>query len=378
MADLESRVAAAREAVSPSWSKEREFAVRAALDQRVHSRGRQRAALGAAAALLLIAACFVLWARVRPSRHDGPAGSQPVHAAAITPQAELLRLDDGSTVVARSGDARATPIEVGPGAVTVRLTSGTAVFSVTPNQGRIFRVQARDVTVTVVGTVFSVALEQREVRVGVERGLVRVSWPGGERMLGVGEEEVVPDAAERAQETPPAGPSGAPPEARAPRAATRQARAEPSWRALAQEGEYASALSRMQAEGPTSVRDDAGDLLLAADVARLGGHPEKAISLLDRVVTGHPDDSRAPLAAFTLGRTLLDQLGRPREAAQAFAAALRLDPRGAMAQDALAREVESWSRAGEPGLARDRAEEYVARYPSGRRLEAVKRLGGLY
>jgi hypothetical protein len=48
-----------------------------------------------------------------------------------------------------------------------------------------------------------------------------------------------------------------------------------------------------------------------------------------------------------------------------------------MAQDALAREVESWSRAGEASLARERAEEYVAAYPNGRRLGAVRRLGGL-
>ena len=48
-----------------------------------------------------------------------------------------------------------------------------------------------------------------------------------------------------------------------------------------------------------------------------------------------------------------------------------------MAQDALAREVESWSRAGEASLARERAEQYVSLYPKGRRLGAVRRLGGL-
>ena len=48
-----------------------------------------------------------------------------------------------------------------------------------------------------------------------------------------------------------------------------------------------------------------------------------------------------------------------------------------MAQDALAREVESWSRAGEATLARERAEAYVSLYPKGRRLGAVRRLGGL-
>jgi transmembrane sensor len=133
----------------------------------------------------------------------------------------------------------------------------------------------------------------------------------------------------------------------------------------------------MSKEGPNAVRDEPGDLLLAADVARLGGHPEKAVAPLSAVVSSHAGDSRAPLAAFTLGRTLLDQLGRPREAADAFAAARRLDSHGALAQDALAREVESWSHAGEATLAHERATDYVTRYPNGRRLAAVKRLGGL-
>src|SRR5262249_23004104 len=110
-----------------------------------------------------------------------------------------------------------------------------------------------------------------------------------------------------------------------------------SWRTLAQDGDYSNAYKLMQSDWSGVVRDEPGELLLAADVARLSGHPARAIEALQRVVEKHASDSRAPLAAFTLGRTLLDQLGRPREAATAFATARRLEPRGAMAQDALAR-----------------------------------------
>jgi transmembrane sensor len=74
---------------------------------------------------------------------------------------------------------------------------------------------------------------------------------------------------------------------------------------------------------------------------------------------------------------LLEQLGRPREAAQAFSTARRLDRAGTLTQDALAREVESWSRAGEAQLAGERAREYLKLYPQGRRVSAVKRLGGI-
>jgi hypothetical protein len=48
-----------------------------------------------------------------------------------------------------------------------------------------------------------------------------------------------------------------------------------------------------------------------------------------------------------------------------------------LTQDALAREVEAWSRAGENEKAHDRALDYLKRYPNGRRANAVRRLGGL-
>ena len=67
----------------------------------------------------------------------------------------------------------------------------------------------------------------------------------------------------------------------------------------------------------------------------------------------------------------------PSYSAQAFSTARRLDRARALTQDALAREVESWSRAGESALARERALEYLKLYPNGRRAGAVKRLGGI-
>ncbi|HTQ02921.1 MAG TPA: tetratricopeptide repeat protein, partial [Polyangiaceae bacterium] len=151
----------------------------------------------------------------------------------------------------------------------------------------------------------------------------------------------------------------------------------PSWRTLAKEQNYGAAFARLSAEGPSAVRDTPDDLLLAADVARLGGRPDRAVAPLQRVIADHPFDTRAPLAAFTLGRTLLEQLGRPRDAAQAFATARRLDRGGALTQDALAREVESWAGAGDAERAQARALEYVKLYPHGRRITAVRRLGGL-
>jgi transmembrane sensor len=119
------------------------------------------------------------------------------------------------------------------------------------------------------------------------------------------------------------------------------------------------------------------DLLLAGDVARLSGHAGAAVAPLSRAVELHPEDPRAPLAAFTLGRVHLEDLGAPRDAALAFAGARTLEPDGPLAEDALAREVEAWSRAGETETARTRALTYIQRYPQGRRVHAVRRFGGL-
>jgi transmembrane sensor len=119
-------------------------------------------------------------------------------------------------------------------------------------------------------------------------------------------------------------------------------------------------------------RDEAADLLLAADIARLSGHPEQALGPLRRLCEKHPADRRGPVAAFTLGRVLLDDLGRPGDAATAFRKARLLWPDGPLAEDALAREADSWRRAGNSDKARAEAERYLARYPEGRHAVAMR------
>jgi len=127
--------------------------------------------------------------------------------------------------------------------------------------------------------------------------------------------------------------------------------------------------------GPSAVRDDTADLLLAADAARLSGHPAEAVPYLERVLRGHGRDPRTGLAAFTLGRVLLDELGRPSEAVDAFA--LARSSGGPLAEDALAREVEALARAGDVTRSRELALLYRRLYPNGRRAKAVSRFGGL-
>jgi transmembrane sensor len=361
MTELGARLEKVRGHVQPRWSPERERRVRLALEARA-ARG-MRWQVVSRVALAAVAVLGVAWGVTLASRTEAP---EPVRIAADD---TLVRLHDGSRVMALSADARVDTVEATATLTVLRLLQGTARFDVAPAPGRVFRVHARDTTVEVLGTRFVVAIEPTGTRVSVERGRVRVTGPSGEHVLAAAQSAFAP-LAPLAPEVPTAEklPAEEPQAQLNPKPVLP---ASPAWKGLAESGDYPAALRQIRSVGgPAS---NPAELLLAADVARLGGQPEQALPWLETVVRRYPSDSRAPLAAFTLGRTLLDQLGRPREAADAFATARRLAPRGALAEDALAREVESWSRSGETSRAQDRAAEYLRLYPEGRRRRAVMR-----
>ena len=151
----------------------------------------------------------------------------------------------------------------------------------------------------------------------------------------------------------------------------------PRWRRLVKEGRYEEAYEAMKAQPTPAVTRSADSLMAAADAARHSGHPREAVGYLKRVIDEHPTHALAPLAAFTLGRVYLVRVGEPRLAALAFAKARALKPGMQFAEDALAREVEAWAKAGEHGKAKARAREYLRKYPDGRRADRVRKRGGL-
>ena len=186
------------------------------------------------------------------------------------------------------------------------LRAGGARFSVPHDTRRPFVVAAGDVTIEDLGTTFTVRyLAADRLNIAVEEGRVRVRASGSDTEVPAGATLEVPvsplaEAAPRKQQRP-AGTVAS------------------SWRPLAERGQYEEAQKALRKAGPSAVRDDTADLLLAADAARLSGHPAEAVPYLERVLRGHTRDPRAGLAAFTLGRVLLDELGRPSEAVEAFA-----------------------------------------------------------
>jgi transmembrane sensor len=353
MGDLDREIARAREQVERPWSDERVERVGQALGRRRRSR---RIGRGAAAILLVLAAGATAW------RFAGRAAPSP-WGDGVT----VAMLDGGSL---RGGPGGA---ELWAGAVRIGLADGRA-----------FHVQVGGVSIDLSGAVVVLERGPFEVRVSVRRGRASVAAPDGRADLGAGEERRF-----RLSPAPPPAPPS-PPATRAlveepaappmlPRHERHPSHARPAsgWRAPAEEGDFDRAYEELSRSGPRAVRDVPAELLLAADVTRLSHHPAEAVPLLERVARDHAADPRAPLAAFTLGRVDLDELGRPREAAAAFARARALAPQGPLASDALAREVESWSRAGETARARSLAEEYLRRWPKGARIGAVRLFGNL-
>jgi transmembrane sensor len=103
-----------------------------------------------------------------------PPVVQRLQADHTTSTAEVRKvvLQDGSEVMLAPDSAIAVSYE--PAGRQVRLLSGEAFFDVKPDASRPFRVLARDVETTAVGTSFDVRLSAYGVVVSVEHGVVRV------------------------------------------------------------------------------------------------------------------------------------------------------------------------------------------------------------
>ncbi len=364
------------------WDMRRTERNLARVRQRLHQREQRRktAALVTSAAALIVLMLGAGWHWLGKD-----LGAQ--NELAELRGERTVRFEDGSSVQLLDETSELAVESVSSKHVEVALESGRGFFDVTPDPGRAFVVHAGPVTVRVLGTAFRVARANERVLVEVTRGRVQVTWEGGQRLLEAGHSAWLPPKANsggaqpqiqgsaQPAEAPSVSASPEPTPAERPKAASK-ATHQVQFRRLAQQGDYSGAYAVLK-ERPDVVGPSAADLMLAADAARLSGHPAAAVPYLQRVIQNHKSDSRAPLAAFTLGRILLNQLGRPAEAARAFQTTQRLAPGGALAEDALARQIEAHARAGAKARAQALAKEYLKRYPAGRRRDAVRQHGGL-
>jgi transmembrane sensor len=103
-----------------------------------------------------------------------------------------------------------------------------------------------------------------------------------------------------------------------------------------------------------------------AQRARAEGRVADAKAAFRELQTRYPDDPRAPLAAFELGRLELESSGNAREASASLERAARAAPDGsALQEDALARRVDALDAAGSFEECRAARRAYLARYPAG-------------
>jgi transmembrane sensor len=366
--------------VRVDWSATRAHRTELGLAGRRRRRKITRAAALATAALGVLA--FAAW----PS-HDEPIASPPepsvasvanvttsVKDPAPPPAPTEVRLSHGgtptpppSTEVRFSASATAVPIAhdaklrvVGEtkARIVVALDTGGARFDIARTADQAFRLVAPrphgDIKIDVVAAhaQFAVVRETRRVHIEVYDGLLNVTSGDGVRELGTGASYDLPTSA---------APVAVPPVV------------------VAKDVKRDVVVAVPQEPAPVIVepaRDVFDDLLLAADRERKAGNHDAAVELLRQGLRDHAGDARAPLAAFTLGRVLL-QSKRPAEASEAFATAARLAPNGPLAQDAVARQVEALAAAGNASEARTVAQAYVTRFPDGRRLAEVRVWGGL-
>jgi len=316
-----------------------------------------RRSLLAVAATALVAVLAFVWVTRAPSL-GGPlreANGQTLNSLGAT-TASSTWLADGSR------------IDLGPGASLEVLTNdasefvcvlrrGRGTFEVKPGGQRRWRVEAGALRVEVVGTIFSVDRSEARVGVDVERGTVLVR---GERVPD-GVQKLTAGSRLSIDLTPPAQRLGSGGHAALPEATSVA-------------NSPAPPLASQALPAAPSV-----DLMRLADEQRRHGNLKGAIaSLRAAAVERSWDDSRRAIAAFTLGKLLLDGASRPAEAAAAFRSCLRLSPPSTVAEDASARLVEALSRAGNADAARRSANDYEHRYPNGRRLADVRRWASVH
>lgn len=394
MSDLRQRIAAARHHVMVDVTADDVSSGLSALHRRARQRRNRRRGAGIATLLTLGAVALVLVRRetsvVSPPVSPAPAVPVAVREAPpVAPRATGRPADPAPPVaplVYRDG-SRATPLaprsqvrllEQRATIMQTEVVFGGGRFEVAKNPRRRFQVLAGWLVVEAIGTVFTVERTPDDVWVSVDEGRVRVTGPGVVAVLDASERRRFPAGTARDADRVPVverRPPAAPAESLAVAGRTPDPVRDPAPPLLQPPSLPPPPLPVPAATARSSRDDEIGQSLRDADRARAGGQYAVAAAMLRRV-SQRTGDARAPLAGFTLGRLLLEKMRCPAEAAAAFAEVQRLSPAGDLAEDALAREVESWRAAGLSVQARTRAALYAERYPQGRRRDEVRRWGG--
>jgi transmembrane sensor len=332
---------------------------------------------GAAAAAVLAAAAIVLvLLRSRAPAPltfevSGEKASSGVWISTDVSSVTAVRFSDGSIFALGEG-ARARVESVTADGAHLVMERGSVSADVVHRATSHWSVLAGPYEVHVTGTQFNVSWQpaHSRIEVHVTRGSVVVSGGGvAAHPVRTGEDFVYePEAAPLAPATAAsqaAVDKEALPPAQAPQ--PRPTATAPRWKELAAAGDYTDAIDAVRHGGVDNVIAASGpaDLFTLADAARLSGHWEIAEKSLLSLRHRFPRDSRAPRAAFDLGRLAFDQRHDYADAATWFATCLKENPNGPLDREAAGRLIEARQRAGDDGGARAAARDYLSRYPEG-------------
>ena len=314
------------------------------------------------------------------------AGTAGVPLEAAANRALPLRFSDGSRVTL-SGGARVRVADLGRRGATVVLEQGRVEVDVRHQRNTAWQLRAGTFGVAVTGTRFTMEWENRrqELTVVMEEGTVEVRGAA----IGAGVPVVV-SAGQRFRTTSatsgqprwtlaaasapsesavdePAepAPSEAPrPPARPALSAPAAAGAPRTWQTLARAGRYDEALKMVEREGFERAchRLAAEDLIQLGDAARLARSPARAETAYRTAHRRFPTSDRP---VFALGLVAFEQRRDFKAAARWFDSYGRRYPNGALALEAVGREMESWHRAGDPVRARRAARRYLELAPEG-------------
>jgi hypothetical protein len=269
--------------------------------------------------------------------------------------AQTVSLPDGSSLDLRPA-TRLRIVGADPGEIRLRVERGALLCDVTHREGRRFVVEVASTEVEVKGTRFEVEVQEAaegvpSVRVSVERGAVEVRDPAraplamlhaGETWASRAAAPEVPASSAPAPAPPPVLPSAAP-----------------------------SASSP-----PGALLESPRVLFERAAAARLAGHHEDAAAQLDRLVRRFPNDARAGLAAYQLGRVRLGSLHEPGRAVDAFTFALEHAPDDMFREDAEAGRIEAAEELGDLVRCRRWRKAFLAQHPTSPQTARVMRSCG--
>lgn len=315
---------------------------------------------------------------------DGSAGGAGSFVSADAPEA--IAFADGSALeLAAGSDLRFA--EVDADGARLDLQRGRVRLDVVHRDDATrWAVQAGPFAVDVVGTRFAVGWdpETRAFELHMEEGRVELEGPNLERRAVVAGQTVrisVPDeSAPVAELELPEGEELAsvgseavtdPAEGRPTR---RRREADLDWRRLAREGRHRDAVRAADWDRLLATGDPA-DLITLGDAARFAGESEKAAAAYQAIRVRHPEDARAPQAAFFLGRLALAR-GDHAGAASFFDAAASEAPGGPFAAVSEGRRIEAYAAAGDAPAARQAARAYLDRWPDGAHATAAHRVLG--